>query len=69
MDMDFIIVFTNYLFLAIIVRLETAIMKLTPWNAKEVEYVDQAHPNGIQAGRNVFDTHCYKKTRSNKHIR
>ena len=30
MDVDFIIVFTNYLFLAIIVCLETAIMKLTP---------------------------------------
>ena len=66
MDVDFIIVFTNYSFLAIIVCLETAIMKLTPWNAKEVEYVDQAHANGVQAGMNVFDTHCYNKTRLNK---
>ena len=49
--------------------LDTVIMKLTPWNAKEVEYVDQAHADGVQAGRNVFDAHCYNKTCGNKHIR
>ena len=46
--------------------LDTVINKLTPWNAKEVEYVDQAHPDGVQAGMNVFDTHCYNKTCGNK---